>query len=236
MMMKDLSSDTKGDRNATFFQTLSRSFDVRSNILNVSELIRDIERDAPLSIDRSRDHVRRTIDYIEGVIRHVVLPTAISVVGDVDESSVRLTKQILRDAVRSARHKLYVGELEGDITRDGSNDVKLMCHVCDKYFAKTFHYLQHMRVHYRLRMYSCSMCGESFVQKNGLDYHVRNECRTTERTNDVSFEYCTPCCEFVRTGDDMRLHVLRRHARENIDLAINIDQYDEVRRALRQQR
>lgn len=49
----------------------------------------------------------------------------------------------------------------------------LSCPVCKRSFEKTFHYLQHIRVHYRLNLYVCERCREMFVQQNGLDYHRR---------------------------------------------------------------
>lgn len=52
----------------------------------------------------------------------------------------------------------------------------LSCPVCKRSFEKTFHYLQHIRVHYRLNLYVCERCRETFVQQNGLDYHRRQCC------------------------------------------------------------
>lgn len=62
---------------------------------------------------------------------------------------------------------------------DGSTIV-LRCHVCKRVFDKTFQYLQHIRVHYRLNMYLCRACGKTFVQQNGLDYQARRCCPFNE--------------------------------------------------------
>lgn len=55
------------------------------------------------------------------------------------------------------------------------------CAVCDRVFRKTFHYLQHIRVHYRLNMYNCSTCDRAFVQQNGLNYHEAHCCDGREQ-------------------------------------------------------
>lgn len=126
----------------------------------------------------------------------------------------------------------------------------LSCPVCKRSFEKTFHYLQHIRVHYRLNLYVCERCRETFVQQNGLDYHRRQCCpaaaysflgkrdddkvifyrdssrrcrsfRTTENRRVRAFELCESCDAFHEHGPVLRNHVLRAHATRNIDLGVN---------------
>lgn len=54
---------------------------------------------------------------------------------------------------------------ESTVDSSGNNNGggKLVCHVCGRVFTKTFHYLQHIRVHYRLNLYLCVHCNEAFV-------------------------------------------------------------------------
>lgn len=146
-------------------------------------------------------------------------------------------------------------EMESAIARTETlvpshNVVSWICFVCHRRFEKTFHYLQHVRMHYRLNLYRCSVCGESFVQQNGLNYHVEN-CVVT-RGNDatssllsspslvsskassassllsqkyrIELELCNSCGKVYERGVVMRRHVVRRHARHNIDIGINRDQ------------
>lgn len=106
------------------------------------------------------------------------------------------------------------------------------CLVCGRAFFKTFHYLQHIRMHYRLGLYRCDRCGRTFVQLNGLAYH-RKFCGFPTpvikgknfTVHDIEcakhYELCVSCGKLIRVGSVMLLHVIRRHARCNIDLGIN---------------
>lgn len=108
------------------------------------------------------------------------------------------------------------------------------CPVCAKTFGKTFHYLQHIRVHYRLNMYACSYCPRTFVQQHGLDYHEAR-CRSGRRQSLVArdetttYELCVRCDTFYENGRELRNHVIREHATANIDLGINKEQQDILR-------
>ena len=105
------------------------------------------------------------------------------------------------------------------------------CHVCKRGFRKKFHLLQHLRVHYLLKMYRCEKCGARFAQQNGLDYHeaccLGESSRGTEPTtiqSELRLEFCETCMDFYEAGSELRNHVLRTHATDETYLGINKDQ------------
>lgn len=104
---------------------------------------------------------------------------------------------------------------------------KYFCHVCRKYFIRKFHFLQHLRMHYNLLMYKCDKCDSTFAQQNGLNYHrSMKECEKIKRrpTEVVVYEYCETCRKFYRQGSNLRNHILRTHATNDLFLGLNKDQ------------
>lgn len=81
-----------------------------------------------------------------------------------------------RALARQRRFSAVRGKKFVDNSEALTNNATLSCPVCKRSFEKTFHYLQHIRVHYRLNLYVCERCRETFVQQNGLDYHRRQCC------------------------------------------------------------
>lgn len=126
------------------------------------------------------------------------------------------------------------------------------CCICERYFVKNFHFLQHLRVHYNLRMYRCFKCHGTFAQQNGLNYHVKHcennsimsrDGKSIIRYNNKKgrlvrkeiYEYCQSCGIFVTSGDDLRDHYLKIHARNDLALAINKDQRANLLNLLKRQ-
>lgn len=174
--------------------------------------------------------------FAHDTIKHVVAHESRDCGDDEANNFARmLTVRIYRKCV-SSMCRLYVEQVlraralalqDRRLSITGDCDATLLlCHVCKRTFDKTFHYLQHIRVHYKLNMYACGRCGETFVQQNGLNYHAnrcdrsrRRRCVNTSAT--VSLELCESCCLFFDHGSQLRNHVLFEHALMNIDLGLN---------------
>lgn len=97
------------------------------------------------------------------------------------------------------------------------------CHVCRKNFTKKYHFLQHLRMHYDLKMYKCHRCEDTFAQQNGLNYHAKR-CNGQPRLKDVIYEFCETCRKFIEHGGPLRNHILRNHAYNDTFFGLNKDQ------------
>ncbi|EFN68995.1 Zinc finger protein 383, partial [Camponotus floridanus] len=105
------------------------------------------------------------------------------------------------------------GEFRAVSTRFFAKNLGYVCVVCSRRFIKPFHYIQHIRMHYRFGMYTCRWCKRSFVQLNGLNYY-ESICRdnlarppiTTTRKRIHHFEKCDSCGRFFSNGTPLRNH------------------------------
>ncbi|XP_033933543.1 chorion transcription factor Cf2-like [Pseudochaenichthys georgianus] len=58
-------------------------------------------------------------------------------------------------------------------SRRNSGEKPFSCSVCKKYFAKSRHLKDHMRIHTGEKAFSCSICEKSFAWKGYLNLHLR---------------------------------------------------------------
>lgn len=97
------------------------------------------------------------------------------------------------------------------------------CYVCDRFFSKRFYYIQHLRMHYNLKIYKCKSCNIFFSQLNGLNYHYKkckNKKNIKKKKINLNYEYCETCGRMYLNGSQLRNHIIRFHSFRNSDLGL----------------
>lgn len=181
----------------------------------------------------------RAISYVKSLVNETVKflireSCAATITRDIEKLVLKVYRKFSHSMCRLFAEQVLQAARTSQMATMGAaandNDsILFRCHVCMRFFDKTFHYLQHIRVHYRLTMYICFECGDTFVQQNGLNYHKRRCERNAHRGDDdgydlssaPAYELCESCDTFHEQGSPMRNHVLLNHATMNIDLGIN---------------
>ena len=86
-----------------------------------------------------------------------------------------------------------------------------------KYFGRNFVLKQHiLKVHEKVKKYSCEVCNKKFFDSAGLKYHTikHHSLQSIEvKIKKEQFE-CHFCCKKYRTYPSLRLHIRTEHEEE----------------------
>lgn len=157
------------------------------------------------------------------------LYTLISTLGTFVEKIVPKNRKFVKRLINKSIANVtitFVAQSTLPIQKKRIADKTISCFICYQYFIKLYHYLQHLRMHYRLCMYECHRCGKRFVQQNGLIYHVnRKKCSKEMRKKvDITYISCYTCKIFIKNGSQLRNHILLKHCNNDIHLGLNKNQ------------